>query len=93
MNRATKTYKVTRSEAERRGTGTGDLYIELAVETPVNLSARQRDLLKEFEAAGRDNSPENSGLLLEGAGVLGGDERLTVRPMRGMVVPERGDAR
>ena len=58
MNTATKTYKVTRSEAERRGTGAGDLYIELAVETPVNLSARQRDLLKEFEAAGRDNSPE-----------------------------------
>jgi molecular chaperone DnaJ len=41
-----------------RGTGAGDLYIELAVETPVNLSARQRELLKEFEAAGRDNSPE-----------------------------------
>ena len=41
-----------------RGAGAGDLYIELAVETPVNLSARQRDLLREFEAAGRDNSPE-----------------------------------
>jgi molecular chaperone DnaJ len=41
-----------------RGTGAGDLYIELAVETPVNLSHRQRELLREFEAAGRDNSPE-----------------------------------
>ena len=41
-----------------RGAGAGDLYIELAVETPVNLSARQRDLLREFEDAGRDNSPE-----------------------------------
>ncbi len=41
-----------------RGAGTGDLYIELHVETPVNLSARQRELLREFEAAGGDNSPE-----------------------------------
>ncbi len=41
-----------------RGTGAGDLYIELAVETPVNLTPRQRELLKEFEEAGRDNNPE-----------------------------------
>ena len=42
-----------------RGTGFGDLYIELAVETPVNLSQKQKDLLKEFEAAGKNNSPES----------------------------------
>ena len=42
-----------------RATGAGDLYIELAVETPVNLTARQKELLKEFEAAGRDNNPES----------------------------------
>jgi len=41
-----------------RGSGAGDLYIELAVETPVNLSVRQKELLKEFEEAGGDNSPE-----------------------------------
>ncbi len=41
-----------------RGGGAGDLYIELAVETPVNLTARQRDLLREFEETGGDNSPE-----------------------------------
>jgi molecular chaperone DnaJ len=41
-----------------RAATAGDLYIELAVETPVNLSARQRELLREFEDAGRDNSPE-----------------------------------
>ncbi len=41
-----------------RGAGAGDLYIELHVETPVNLSSRQRELLREFEEAGRDNSPE-----------------------------------
>ena len=40
-----------------RGAGYGDLYIELAVETPVNLSARQRELLREFEDAGGDNHP------------------------------------
>ncbi len=43
-----------------RGPGAGDLYIELAVETPVNLTQRQRDLLREFEAAGGDNHPEGS---------------------------------
>lgn len=41
-----------------RGAGAGDLYIELAVETPVNLTTRQRELLEEFENAGKDNNPE-----------------------------------
>ncbi|MEM8658110.1 MAG: molecular chaperone DnaJ, partial [Pseudomonadota bacterium] len=41
-----------------RGANFGDLYIELAVETPVNLSQRQKDLLREFEAQGGDNSPD-----------------------------------
>ncbi|SFH69117.1 molecular chaperone DnaJ [Albimonas pacifica] len=40
-----------------RGGRRGDLYLELAVETPVNLTAKQKELLKEFEAAGKDNSP------------------------------------
>ena len=42
-----------------RGTGFGDLYIELHVETPVNLTPRQKELLNEFEDAGKDNSPES----------------------------------
>ncbi len=39
----------------------GDMYIEVAVETPVNLSKKQRDLLKEFEHAGgsKPTSPES----------------------------------
>ena len=37
----------------------GDLYIELAIETPVNLSKRQEELLREFEGEGSNNSPEN----------------------------------
>jgi molecular chaperone DnaJ len=41
-----------------RGAGPGDLYIELAVETPVNLTSRQRELLREFEAEAVDNHPE-----------------------------------
>ena len=44
-----------------RGAGLGDMYLELAVETPVNLSSRQRELLKEFEAASKsDTNPESS---------------------------------
>jgi len=37
----------------------GDLYIELQVETPVNLTARQKELLREFEAEASNNSPES----------------------------------
>ena len=42
-----------------RGGGIGDMVIELAVETPVNLTARQRDLLREFEALSEENNPES----------------------------------
>jgi len=43
----------------RRG-ATGDMIIELAVETPVNLTARQKELLQEFEALSKENNPESS---------------------------------
>ena len=43
-----------------RGGGHGDMLIELAVETPVNLTARQKDLLREFEKLSEDNNPEGS---------------------------------
>ncbi len=43
-----------------RGGGSGDMYIELMVETPVNLTSRQKDLLREFDAISADNSPESS---------------------------------
>lgn len=42
-----------------RGGGTGDMFIELAVETPVNLTSRQKELLKEFEDLSEDNNPES----------------------------------
>jgi molecular chaperone DnaJ len=37
------------------------MYIQVAVETPVNLTRRQRELLKEFEKEARNNSPESEG--------------------------------
>jgi len=43
-----------------RGGGSGDLYIELAVETPVNLTSRQKELLKEFENLSTENNPASS---------------------------------
>ena len=43
-----------------RGAGVGDMLIELAVETPVNLTARQKDLLREFEKLSEDNNPEGN---------------------------------
>ena len=42
-----------------RGGGSGDMFIELAVETPVNLTSRQKELLREFEALSEDNNPES----------------------------------
>ncbi|WP_415405176.1 molecular chaperone DnaJ [Tateyamaria sp. SN3-11] len=43
-----------------RGGGAGDMFIELAVETPVNLTGRQKELLREFEELSEENNPESS---------------------------------
>lgn len=43
-----------------RGGGIGDMFIELAVETPVNLTNRQKELLREFEDMSEDNNPESN---------------------------------
>ncbi len=42
-----------------RGGTKGDLYIEIIVETPVNLNSEQIDLLKKFEKSCENNSPAN----------------------------------
>ena len=42
-----------------RGPGHGDMFIELAVETPVNLTSRQKELLREFEELSEENNPES----------------------------------
>lgn len=44
-----------------RGSGRGDMVIELAVETPVKLTARQKELMREFERLSEQaNNPEGS---------------------------------
>ncbi len=45
----------------------GDMYIEINVETPTNLTPKQKELLKEFEKAGK-TSPEIRRLLQQGEG-------------------------
>lgn len=47
-----------------RSQSRGDMFIEAAVETPVNLSKRQQELLREFDEAGskgKSTSPESEG--------------------------------
>lgn len=47
-----------------RSSSRGDMYVEIAVETPVNLSKRQKELLQEFNGQGtkdgKNNSPESA---------------------------------
>jgi len=44
--------------------GRGDLYVEIRVETPVGLNARQKELLRQFCAAGGDDAcPDSIGFL------------------------------
>ncbi len=45
-----------------RQTAMGDLYIQIDIETPQNLSARQRELLEEFDKlSSKENSPQSNG--------------------------------
>ena len=44
-----------------RSSQSGDMYIQVNVETPVNLSRKQRELLQEFDSEPRNNSPESEG--------------------------------
>ena len=43
-----------------RGAGSGDMFIELAVETPVNLTSKQKELLREFDELSEENNPQLS---------------------------------
>ena len=43
-----------------RGGGTGDMLIELNVETPVKLTSKQKELLREFQELSTDNNPHAS---------------------------------
>ncbi len=45
-----------------RGAGQGDMYIQAEVETPVNLTRRQKDLLEEFASEGSaETNPQSEG--------------------------------
>lgn len=48
-----------------RSKNRGDLFVRLRVETPVNLTARQKELLEEFRSISKDDScqPESKGFL------------------------------
>jgi len=47
--------------SQLRSKARGDMYIEIEVETPKNLSAKQKEILEQFrEAGGDDNSPKAS---------------------------------
>ena len=48
-----------------RSSARGDLYVELSVETPVHLTKRQKELLKEFadESGDHKTNPESAGFL------------------------------
>jgi molecular chaperone DnaJ len=54
-----------------RTTQRGDMYIEITVETPTNLTPRQKELLKEFEKAGK-TSPEAEGFFSKVKEMFGG---------------------
>lgn len=50
--------------SELHGHSRGDMFVEIVVETPVNLTKRQQELLREFEVAGGENNdhhPESEG--------------------------------
>jgi molecular chaperone DnaJ len=45
-----------------RSSQLGDMYIQVSIETPQNLTSRQRDILREFEeVSSEENSPESTG--------------------------------
>ncbi|MGI9416642.1 MAG: molecular chaperone DnaJ [Geminicoccaceae bacterium] len=48
---------------ELNGNARGDMFAELSIETPINLSKRQKELLREFEeeSGGNDTHPESEG--------------------------------
>lgn len=49
-----------------RGSGVGDLYCKVVVETPVRLSKKQKDLLREFAQESQDNQSPKQARWFEG---------------------------
>src|SRR6201997_1383232 len=56
-----------------RSKQTGDMYVQITVETPQNLSKRQRELLQEFDRiSSKDTQPESAGFFGKVREFLGG---------------------
>ncbi len=56
-----------------RSSQMGDMYIQVAIETPSNLTKRQRELLSEFEQlSSEENSPESTGFFARMKGIFDG---------------------
>lgn len=61
---------------------TGDLYVEMFVETPQNLTSRQKDLLRQFyDCSGADCHPESEGFLGKIKRFWGGHDGDEKRPI------------
>ena len=58
----------------------GDMYIQVEVETPKNLTRRQRELLEAFERESNKETSPHRRLFLQGEGVLRGQARLASSP-------------
>ena len=60
-----------------RGSGpTGDLYVEIKVETPVKLTKKQKQMLRDFQAeTAANNQPECEGFFAKVKEFLGGDAK------------------
>ncbi len=56
-----------------RSTQRGDMYIEIMVETPVNLTSKQKELLKEFDKVGK-TSPETESFFSKVKKMFGDDD-------------------
>jgi molecular chaperone DnaJ len=56
-----------------RSKQTGDMYVQVVVETPQSLTKRQRELLNEFEKlSSQDTHPESAGFFGKVREFLGG---------------------
>jgi molecular chaperone DnaJ len=65
----------------RQGNPQGDLYVEMFVETPQNLTARQKELLRQFcDCSAADCHPESEGFLGRIKRFWGGQEGDEKRP-------------
>ena len=64
-----------------RAKQTGDMYVQVVVETPQNLTKRQRELLDEFEKlSSKDTQPESAGFFAKVKEFFGTGAELGLSP-------------